>query len=83
MLLLKENFFVGFRESLFVSGKLLDLEKKVATSEPLVKSLSAKNEMLKNKVSILTAKAENDKERVATLEKSLQVGNDFCKLKDK
>ena len=83
MLLLKENFFVGFRESLFVSGKLLDLEKKVATSEPLVKSLSTKTETLKNKVTILTIEVENDKECVATLEKSLQVGKDFYKLKDK
>ena len=70
-------------ESLFVYGKLLDLEKKVATSEPLVKSLSTKNETLKNKVSILTAKANNDKECVVTLEKSLQVEKDFCKLMDK
>jgi len=70
-------------ESLFVSRKLLDLEKKVAMSEPLVKSLSTKNEMLKNMVAILTAEAENDKECVATLEKSLQLEKDFCKLKDK
>ena len=70
-------------ESLFVSRKLLDLEKKVATSEPLVKSLSAKNETLKNKVAILTAEAENDKKHMATLEKSLQMEKDFCKLKDK
>ena len=70
-------------ESLFVFGKLLDLENKVATSEPLVKYLSAKNETLKNKVAILTAEAENDKERMATLEKSLQMEKDFCKLKDK
>ena len=61
----------------------MDLEKKVATSKPLVKSLSAKNETLKNKVAILTVEAENDKERVATLEKSLQVEKDFCELKDK
>nr|POF02028.1 hypothetical protein CFP56_18154 [Quercus suber] len=40
--------------------------------KPLVKSLSAKNKMLENKVAILTAEAENDKEHVATLEKSLQ-----------
>ena len=70
-------------ESLFVSRKLLDLEKKLATSKTLVKSLFAKNEMLKNKVAILTTEAENDKECVATLEKSLQVEKDFCKLKDK
>ena len=52
-------------------------------SEPLVKSLSFKNKMLKNKVAILTAKAENDKEGVTTFEKSLQVEKDFWKLKDK
>ena len=68
---------------MFISGKLLDLEKKVATSEPLVKYLSFKNKMLKNKVAILTAKAENDKEGVTTFEKSLQVEKDFSKLKDK
>ena len=52
-------------------------------SKPLVKSLSVENEMLKNKVAILITEAENDKERMETLEKSLQVENDFCKLKDK
>ena len=36
-----------------------------------------------NKVAILIVKVENDKERVAVLEKSLQVEKDFCKLKDK
>ena len=61
----------------------MDLEKKVATSEPLVKYLSAENETLKNKVAILTIEAENDKECMATLEKSLQVEKDFYKLKDK
>ena len=70
-------------ESIFVYGKLLDLEKKVATSEPLVKYLFDENETLKNKVAILTAEAENDKERVETLEKNLQVEKAFCKLKDK
>ena len=39
--------------------------------------------MLKNKVTILTVEDENDKESMATLEKSLQVEKDFCKLKDK
>ena len=67
---------------MFVSGKLLYLEKKVVF-KPLVKSLSAENEMLKNKVVILTVEAENDKERTVTLEKSLQVEKDFYKLKDK
>ena len=70
-------------ESLFVSGKLLDLEKRVATSEPMIKSLSAENETFKNKVAILTVEAKNEKERVIALEKSLQVEKDFCKQKDK
>ena len=68
---------------MFVYGKLLDLEKKVATSKPVFKSLFAENEMFKNKVAILFVEAENDKERMAALEKSLQVEKDFCKLKDK
>ena len=58
-------------ESLFVFRKLLDLEKKVATTEPIIKSLSVENEMLKNKVAILFVEVENDKERVAVLKKSL------------
>ena len=55
----------------------------MAIAEPMMKSLSAKNEMLKNKVAILAVEAENDKECVAALEKSLQVEQDFCKLQDK
>ena len=54
----------------------------MATFEPLIKSLSAENETLKNKIAILTTEVKNDKERVTTLEKSLQVEKDFCKLKD-
>ena len=55
----------------------------MAITEPMMKSLSAKNEMLKNKVAILAVEAKNDKECVAALEKSLQVEQDFCKLQDK
>ena len=55
----------------------------MATFEPMIKSLFAKNKTFVNKVAILTVKTENDKERVAALEKSLQVEKDFCKLKDK
>ena len=83
LLLLLFALLQALGESLFILGRLLDLEKKVATSKPLVKSLSEKNETLKNKVAILTTKTENDKECVATLEKSLQVEKNFCKLKDK
>ena len=55
----------------------------MSTVEPMVKSLSAENETLKNKVAILAVEAENDKECVAALEKSRQVERDFYKLKDK
>lgn len=68
---------------MFIIGKLLDLEKKVFVAKPMIKSLFAENETLKNKVAILTVEAENDKECMATLEKSLQVEKDFYKLKDK
>nr|POF23521.1 hypothetical protein CFP56_49198 [Quercus suber] len=69
-------------ESLFVSGKLLDLKKKVSIAKPMIKSLSAENEMLKNMVTILAVEAENDKECVAALEKSLQVEKDFYEYSD-
>ena len=55
----------------------------MAMSEPMIKYLSAGNETLKNKVTILTVEIENDKERGIALKKSLQVEKDFCKLKDK
>ena len=61
----------------------MDFEKKVATVKLVVKSLFAENEVLKNKVAILVVEAKNDKKRVTTLEKSLQVEKDFSKLKDK
>ena len=70
-------------ESLFISAKLLDFEKRVANTEPMVKSLSVENEALKDKVAILIVEAKNDKECVTTLERSLQVEKDFFKLKDK
>ena len=56
---------------MFISTKLLDLEKRVATTKPMIKSLSAENETLKNKVVILTVEAKNDKKCVGALEKSL------------
>ena len=49
----------------------------------MIKSLSAENETLKNKIAILAVEVENEKEHVAVFEKSLQVEKDFCKLKDK
>ena len=68
---------------MFIFGKLLDLEKRVAMFEPMIKSFFVENETFKNKVSILTVEVEKDREHVAALEKSLQVEKDFCKLKDK
>nr|POF27201.1 hypothetical protein CFP56_08571 [Quercus suber] len=65
-------------ESLFISGKFLDLEKKVTTSDPLIKSLFAENETFKNKVAILTIETENDKERV-DFKDSDEYSDDLCK----
>ena len=58
-------------ESLFILGKLLDFEKRVAATELVVKLLFSEKEALRNKIAILTIEAENDKEHVTTLEKSL------------
>nr|POF23520.1 hypothetical protein CFP56_49197 [Quercus suber] len=78
-----QNLVHALGESLFISRRFLDLEKNVASSELVVKSLSTENKTFKNKVAILTVEAENDKECVVVLEKSLQVEKDFYKLKDK
>ena len=43
----------------------------MVTTEPMIKFFSTKNKTLKNKVAILVVEVENDKERVAALEKSL------------
>ena len=47
----------------------------------MVKSLSAEREALRNKIAILAVKVKNDKKRVMTLEKSLQVERDFLQAK--
>ena len=57
----------------------MDLEKRVATFEPMIKSLFAENETFKNKVTILTIEAENGKERVVALEKNLQGRKTFAR----
>jgi len=49
----------------------LDFEKRVAAAELVVKSLFAERKALRNKIAILAIEAENDKEHVTTLEKSL------------
>ena len=64
-------FSQALGESLFILGKLLDFEKRVVAAELVVKSLFAKSKALRNKIAILTIEAENDKEHVTTLEKSL------------
>nr|POE81230.1 hypothetical protein CFP56_47454 [Quercus suber] len=66
-------------ESLFISGKLLDLEKKVSTAKPMVKSLSTENETLKNKVAILAVEAENEKRTRGGLEEESSSGEGLLK----
>ena len=41
----------------------------MATIEPMIKSLFAENETLKNKIAILAVEVENEKEHVAVLRK--------------
>ena len=74
-------FSQALGESLFKLGKLLDFEKRVPVAKLVVKSLFAEREALKNKIAILAVKVKNDKKRVMTLEKSLQVEKDFLQAK--
>ena len=62
---------------MFVSGKLLDLEKNVSTAKPMIKSISIENEMLKNKVAILVVGAENDKRTCCGLGEVCSSGERF------
>lgn len=70
-------------ESLYISRKCLDYEEKYVVAESKVESFSAKNESLKSQISTLVEESRKDKERLKTLEKSLDIEKAFSKLKDK
>lgn len=70
-------------ESLYISRKCLDYEEKYVVAKSKVESFSAKNESLKSQISTLVEESRKDKERLKTLEKSLDIEKAFSKLKDK
>ena len=70
-------------ESLYIFGKYLDYEEKYETTKSKAKSLSLENELLKGQISALSDEANMDKDRLKTLEKSIDTEKAFSKLKDK
>ena len=70
-------------ESLYISGKYLDYEEKYETAKSKVESLSLENELLKGQIFALSNEANMDKDRLKTLEKSIDTEKAFSKLKDK
>ena len=70
-------------ESLYIFGKYLDYEEKYETAKSMVESLSLENELLKGQIFALLDEANMDKDRLKTLEKSIDTEKAFSKLKDK
>ena len=70
-------------ESMYISGKYLDYDGKLAKAQSKTTSLSAENELLKSQISALADKAKKDKDRWKTLEKSIDTEKAFSKLKEK
>ena len=70
-------------ESLYISGKYLDYEEKYVMTQSKVESLSLENKLFKGQVSAFLDEAKKDKDRLKTLEKSIDTKKDFSKLKDK
>lgn len=64
-------------ESFYISRKYLDYEEKYVTAQSKVESLSLKNEPLKGQVSALSDEAKKDKDRLKTLEKSIDTEKAF------
>nr|POF27438.1 hypothetical protein CFP56_08776 [Quercus suber] len=68
---------------LYILGKYLDYDKKLTDDQFKAASLSTKNESPKSQISALADKAKKDKDRLTTLEKSIDTEKAFSKLKDK
>ena len=58
-------------ESLYMSRKYLDYEEKYMMAKSMVESLSTENESLKGQISALANEVKKDKDRLKTLEKSI------------
>ena len=70
-------------ESLYISGKYLNYEEKYVVAKSKVESLFADNDSLKGQIFALADEAKKDKDRLKTLEKSINTEKFFSKLKDK
>ena len=70
-------------ESLYISGKYLDYDKKLVEAQSRIASLFAENESLTIQISALANKAKKDKDHLKTLEKNINIEKAFLKLKDK
>ena len=55
----------------YILGKYLDYEEKYVKAKSKVESLSAGNESFKGQISTLADEDKKDKERLKTLEKSI------------
>ena len=69
-------------ESLYILGKYLDYEEKYVKAKSKEEFLLAKNESFKGQISALADEAKKDKERLKTLEKSIDTEKTFSKLKN-
>ena len=70
-------------ESLYISRKYLNYDKKLVEAKSGIASLSAENESLMIKISALADEAKKDKDRLKTLEKNIDTKKEFSKLKNK
>lgn len=70
-------------ESLYISGKYLNFDKKLVEAQSRTCSPFAKNESLMIKISTLANEAKKDKDHLKTLKKNIDTEKAFSKLKDK
>ena len=70
-------------ESLYISRKYLDYDKKLVKAQSRIASLSAENESLTIQISVLANEAKKDKDHLKTLEKNIDTEKAFSKWKDK
>lgn len=70
-------------ESLYISGKYLDFEGKLAEAQSKATSLSTENESLKGLITTLIDETKKYKDHLMVLEKSIDTKKAFLRLKDK
>ena len=70
-------------ESLYISGKYLDYDKKLVEAQSGIASLFPENELLTIQIFAFADEAKKDKDRLKILEKNINFEKAFSKLKDK